>query len=527
MARFAPTRVLAGTDRTLAAGTRVVGRPAADAPVRLVIKLRSPESPESFATALGLMPPLERRRISDEEYAERYGAGEDDVAAVLAYCTEHRIERVYAKPAARIVVVQGTVEDVETAFGVDLKLVRGRRGEIYRTYAGPLSVPDPLHDVITTVVGFDDVELGIRGGRRCPVGRDPLSVPDIARLYDFPSGLDGRGQRIALLEFGGGFSAPDFATYFQSLGTAPPDVTVVTVGNGSNDVQGTLSTEVMLDVEVAGAAAPGAELTVYFGMNTMPGWLETFTTAVHDSPAPSVISTSWVKNEVENTKLTLPSSVVNEISRILAEAAVRGITVTAATGDTGFTAGVHDGAPHVALVASIPYALACGGTTLHLASGAIDKETVWNTAMSCATGGGVSEYFPKPPWQATANVPVVPVTKFAGRGIPDVAAAAGLVPGYQIFALGQSLASGGTSASAPLWAALIARVNQRLGEIRPGSTVGYVTPLLYTGVGLTSAFRDVKEDGNGFYSAADGWDPCTGWGTPNGTELLRALTSGQ
>jgi kumamolisin len=517
------------SDNTMTDGETLLGLPLPDAPVRLVVKVRAPESPATLATTLGLLPPLERPRISDREYAARYGARETEIAAVVRYFRARRLEPVYSEAVARIVVVTGTVRRVEAVFGVRLVLVRTRDGEVYRTFTGPLSVPEPLREIITTVVGFDDRPVGKRATNQCPTGTSPLPIPEVARLYNFPSDLNGTGQRIAFLEFGGGFSQADFTAYFTDLGVVAPPVTVVPVGGGSNDPKGNASREVMLDVEVAGAIAPGAELTVYAGLDSMAGWLETLTCAVHASPRPSVISISWVKNEFEADKLTLPCSMVDEINLILAEAAALNITVTAATGDSGSSAGVNDGKPHVSIFASSPYALGCGGTTIQLTDDAteIKSETVWNVSASCTTGGGVSEYFPKQPWQAAANVPTVPGTGFAGRGVPDVAAAADHVPGYRIYALGQFMTSGGTSASAPLWAGLIALVNQRLDQLSAGAAAGYIVPFLYCGVGLTDAFNDVQTGKNGFHFASPGWDPCTGWGTPNGVELLRALTGGQ
>jgi kumamolisin len=213
------------------------------------------------------------------------------------------------------------------------------------------------------------------------------------------------------------------------------------------------------------------------------------------------------------------------MNQALQDAAALGITVTVASGDNGSSDGLTDGNLHVDFPASSPYALACGGTTLRASGNRIQSETVWNeTALQeGATGGGVSVKFPIPQYQAGANVPVNPQTNFAGRGVPDVAGDADPSTGYQIAVDGQPTVVGGTSAVAPLWAALVALLNQSLGK-----SVGFLNPTLYSLA--TSATNDITQGNNddsglGSYSAQPGWDPCTGLGSPNGAALLSALQS--
>jgi kumamolisin len=172
----------------------------------------------------------------------------------------------------------------------------------------------------------------------------------------------------------------------------------------------------------------------------------------------------------------------------------------------------------VDLPASLPPVLACGGTRLNTSHGKITSETVWNELAQNegATGGGVSRIFALPSYQSSAGVPVHPETKFAGRGVPDVSGDADPVTGYQVRVDGKNLVIGGTSAVAPLWAGLIAVINQQIGK-----QVGFVQPALYR-IG-SSAFRDITTGNNDGYNAAINWDPCTGLGSPNGAALLKAL----
>jgi kumamolisin len=150
---------------------------------------------------------------------------------------------------------------------------------------------------------------------------------------------------------------------------------------------------------------------------------------------------------------------------------------------------------------------------------------VWNDGRGGATGGGVSDAFDLPSWQQGAGVPAsVNPGGRVGRGVPDVAGDADPRTGYQVEIDGQQATIGGTSAVAPLWAGLLALVNQSLG-----SPVGYLNPLLYGRLAGTGAFRDITSGDNSVggttgYAAGAGWDACTGLGSPDGQALLAALT---
>ena len=165
--------------------------------------------------------------------------------------------------------------------------------------------------------------------------------------------------------------------------------------------------------------------------------------------------------------------------------------------------------------------LGCGGTTLSVGP---TSETVWGGSGRGATGGGVSRTFPLPAYQSAAGVPGQADTGRPGRGVPDVAADADPATGYRIRVDGQEIVLGGTSAVAPLWAALVCRLVQALGDpLGPPHQALYGT----AGPGVAPpGFRDVTVGSNGAYDAGPGWDPCTGLGTPDGTALLAALRSG-
>ena len=164
--------------------------------------------------------------------------------------------------------------------------------------------------------------------------------------------------------------------------------------------------------------------------------------------------------------------------------------------------------------------LGCGGTRLTVSGNTIENESVWNDdPTSSATGGGVSDVFDLPAWQANAGVPtsVNPGGRI-GRGVPDVAGNASPATGYRVRVDYLTFTIGGTSAVSPLWAGLVALLNQKLAQ-----PVGWLNPLLYGPLAGSGALRDITSGSNGSYEAKAGWDACTGWGVPVGTRLLAAL----
>ncbi len=298
-------------------------------------------------------------------------------------------------------------------------------------------------------------------GRAATVANTQFTPLEIAQLYNFPANLDGTGECIGIIELGGGFKTADLKTYFSSLGLPAPTVSSVSVDGGANTPNGNADSadgEVVLDIEVAAAIAPKAKIVVYFTGNTSQGFLDAITQAVHDTVnKPSVISISWGGPESNWT-----DQAFQQFDQAFQDAATLGVTITVAAGDNGSSDGVNDGSPHADFPASSPNVLACGGTSLKASSTTIISEVVWNDGTDGgATGGGVSDHFLLPAYQNDAGVPpAADSTKNVGRGLPDVAADADPNTGYSVRVDGQNTEVGGTSAVAPLWAGLVARLNQ-------------------------------------------------------------------
>ena len=418
----------------------------------------------------------------------------------------------------------------------------------HRYRSGGLSVPAEVAGIVTAVLGLDDrpqarphfrllrartvapetvaPETVAPEGTVAPESKPtakPLTAPQVASFYDFPANTDGTGQTIAIIELGGGYTQSDLDTYFSGLGLATPSVTAVGVDGGSNSPGQQADGEVELDIQVAGAVAPGAAQVVYFAPNTDQGFVDAISQAIHATPTPIVVSISW--GGPENS---WSAQSRNAMDSAIADGAVLGVTVTVAAGDNGSSDDPNNAnSVNVDFPAASPNALACGGTRLigDVSTYTITSEVVWNEQANNegAGGGGVSTVFPLPPWQANAGVPASAAGGATGRGVPDVAGNADPTTGYLVIVDGKQQPIGGTSAVAPLWAGLIARLAQATKK-----KFGLLHPLIYAGITpgtTTPGFNDIVEGDNGAYKAGPGWDACTGLGSPNGTALLTRLSS--
>jgi len=520
----APSVPLAGSERLPLPGAQPAG--PVDPAERLEVTL---------ITRRAASLPLDRAgvpiRLSRSELRERYGSDPADhelVARVLGQ-REPEIQVTAHDPATRRMTVAGPAGALARAFGTELSLVTstGPAGEpvTHRQRRGSLHIPAELGGVIEAVLGLDSRPQARAQLRHA----DPAAIAttytpaQVASIYQFPAGTDGSGQTVAIIELGGGFSATDLDAYFGSLGIPAPSVTAIGVDGAANvagqDPQGA-DGEVLLDIEVVGAIAPGARQLVYFAPNTDQGFIDAVTAAVHAEPTPAAVSISWGAAESSWTAQSMTA-----LDQAIADGVALGVTVTAAAGDNGSSDGVSDGRPHADFPASSPHALACGGTSLRAdpSTGVITSETVWNDGAGAgATGGGVSVTFPLPAWQATAGVPASP-NGSPGRGVPDLAGNADPRTGYQVLVDGQHAVIGGTSAVAPLIAGLTARLAQALGK-----SVGPLQPSLYSGAQPgqpVASIRDITSGANGAYSARPGWDACSGLGVPVGSELLSQLSA--
>ncbi|HEY0161061.1 MAG TPA: S53 family peptidase, partial [Edaphobacter sp.] len=464
-----------------------------------------------------------RTRLTRTQFRASHGADPTAVRLVRTFAAEYELAVEPPAPGRRNIQLTGTIANLQRAFGVSL-VHKDLNGLACRVREGGIQLPQELAGYILAVLGLDNRPqaqphfriAGERGGAAAraaqgsgfarPHATSVSYTPvQVGQLYGFPEGASASGQTIGIVELGGGFRQADITAYFKSIGVPAPKVTAISVSGGKNspgDANGA-DGEVMLDIEVAAAVAPGARVVVYFAPNTDQGFVDAIATAVHDTTnKPSVVSISWGAAESSWT-----TQAMNALDAACQSAAALGITITVAAGDNGSTDGVSDNKNHVDFPASSPHVLACGGTNLQSSNGTISSETVWNDQNGGATGGGVSNAFALPSWQSGANVPK-PMVSAGGRGVPDVAGDADPETGYIVRVDGQSLVIGGTSAVAPLWAGLIALANQQ-----NGAPAGFINTIIYSAK-AKSSFRDITQGNNGAFKAGSGWDACTGLGSP-------------
>lgn len=546
---------ISGSHREPLSGARRTADAPPDEKVRIsVVVRRRPGAAGPSVEPLSTSPDASRLELR-QRLAEQRGADPREMAQVERFLRDAGLDVLSSDSSTRIIAAEGTVEQVSAAFGVSLG--HYETDEVtYRGREGAVHVPADIADLVEAVLGLDDrpqARSHVKPGRdldeselpdpeseaeavpgpaaaaQAPAAK-PLWATQVADLYGFPKN-NGAGQTIAILELGGGYTDADLSTYFARAKISPaPSVEAVSVDQGSNQPGGDADGEVLLDIEVAGSIAPGAKIVVYFADNSDRGFLDALTTAAHDTThAPSVISISWGGPEAAWT-----TQARKAFDGALADAAALGVTVLAAAGDHGAADGGGDGHIYADFPASSPHIVACGGTTLVASRGKIASEVVWNDNDGWATGGGISSAFKVPAYQQGISMPAnLNGSGKPGRGVPDIAGNADSTSGYIVRVDGQWTVVGGTSAVAPLYAGLIAQLNQSLG--RP---VGALLPALYgiPAADRANVLRDITTGNNSVpasqfgpatagYSAAAGWDACTGLGSVHGAAMATLLQS--
>jgi kumamolisin len=467
-------------------------------PIRLTIVLKPHRPLDPFGP-----------RLSRAEFGRRHGTLQAVIDRLTQYVGGYGLTVSHSSAAEHCVRLTGTYAEAQSAFEPEQigRYRWGARDLICRS--GHLHVPPDLAEHVVAIMGFDQRPIAKPHFRIRPLTTTSMvsyNPTQVAQRYGFPTGLTGLNETIALIELGGGYDASQVSSYFASQNVhRTGTLEAVPVDNASTEPAGQPSGpdgEVQLDIEVAGAIAPAANIAVYIGGNTSRAFLDTVSAAVHDTQrSPGIVSISWGGPETGWATQDLDA-----MDQLFQTAASLGITVCAASGDSGASDGSPDGSLTVDFPASSPHVLGCGGTRLP-PQGA---ETAWNDgAQGGASGGGFSGHFSRPAWQ-TGN-------DETGRGVPDVAGDADPATGYNVSIDGETTTVGGTSAVAPLWASLIALINQSLG-----AKVGFVNAALYA---APTALTDITSGNNNGYSAGPGWDPVTGLGTPKGEAVLAALKS--
>jgi subtilase family serine protease len=466
--------------------------------------------------------------LTPQEYTESFGPTEQDYRTVIKFAEANGLTVTTTHSNRVVLDVEGSVSDIERAFQITLRVYQHPTEA--RTFYAPDVEPSVDADIpVLSVSGLDNFELphpknlNLAPPKKSSADAMPKSGSGAGGTYagyDFRAAyapgvtLDGSGQSVGLLEFDGYYSN-DIASYENTTGL--PGVTLTDVAvDGGVSIPGSGNDEVALDIEMAIAMAPGlSKVIVYEAPNPSP-WPDLLNRIANDNLARQ-ISCSWGGGSPDATS-----------EQIFKQMAAQGQSFFNASGDSD------------AFVGSVPFPsdstniTQVGGTTLTTAGpgGSWSSETVWNwgqvKAKYVGSSGGVSTFYSIPNWQQGINM----TTNHGSttlRNIPDVALTADNI--WVAYNNGQSGTFGGTSAAAPLWAAFTALVNQQ--AVAAGQpAVGFINPAIYTigkGANYTADFHNITT-GNNFskssptnFPAVPGYDLCTGWGTPNGTNLINAL----
>ncbi len=540
---------MAGKTHVVLPGSKRAKDPAA-------VRVGNIDPKEKIVVTIGLAGPklpgadeYVGQTLTPAELAEKFGAKQADADKVAKSLKKFGLKVDAVSLETRSMTVSGTAAAIEAAFKPGLAIMRSVRDGQYRGRQGSIQIPAQLKGIVTGVFGLDQRRMARRKSGAALLASQAAALSavtpaDLEQRYNFPPG-DGAGQSIVIAEFGGGYFATDTTAYCNKFQRPAPNVQAIAIDAPAYTLQQTLalppqqrrqvlgdSVEVMMDVEIVAGLCPKASISVYFSTFDQRGWVDLLNKVITAKPV--ALSCSWGLAEDD------PSWSANAVAAIddrLNAARLLGITTCVSSGDDGSGDQIDDGHAHIDFPSSSPNALAVGGTMLTKSGSNINEVTWWESpgqraGGGGATGGGVSTVFPRPAWQKV-KVKSLNSGSIDGRVAPDIAALSG-PPLYDLIFVGKDAPNGGTSASAPLWAALIARINAGLPTAKQQR---FLTPLLYQNgangqpVGKSSS-RDITignnashpEPGKG-YKAGPGFDPVTGWGVPDGVKLLNFLAA--
>ena len=516
--------------------------------------------------------------LTNEQIVEKFGPTEKAVGEITKFATDHGLKIENVDPRSGRVVLTGEAGKFQNAFQIPLKEYTTPDGHTFRGRQGALAIPDSLHRHIEGVYGLDNRPHARSYARFLPMpenqvapelgqpqkfaeprdgskgGSTPVEPPpkageapkptdggtgtgagpaeprartgylstEIADAYKFPKQGMGENTSVSIIQLGGGMDMLNEAAYYKQHGLPMPEIKLVSVSGAPTSPSGIprYDGEVALDSQIIGGIAPKAQQKIIFAPNTDAGFIDAVTRgtfeAAGERPTNS-ISISWGQAEEAWTPQAMQG-----LSTAFKKAAMKGISIFAAAGDDGAVDNAPSGRFNTDYPASDPNVTAAGGTRLLIERGQISSEMAWNSSGG-ATGGGISQKFPRPDYQSNLAIPKNPQNpNFLGRGVPDIAGNADPSTGWKIRVGGVDQLSGGTSAVAPMFAGLSLRISSIIG----GNT-GPWNPFLYrTGMGGGAIYNDIILGHNNGYSTAFGWDPVTGWGSINGTKMLEAIRLG-
>jgi hypothetical protein len=467
-----------------------------------------------------------------EQFAAMFGPAPEDYQRLIDFAVAHgfTVKRQHANRA--MLTVEGAVADIEQAFQVTLR--RYQHPTENRTFFAP--DVEPSLDLGVTVLAISGLDNFVvphpMSLKPMPAARPANAAPangsypggyyignDFRNAYIPGVTLTGTGQVVGLLEFDA-YYASDIAAYEAQANTGYPSVPLTNVYiDGINSPPGSGDVEVSLDIEMAISMAPGlSQIIVYEGGPNASG--DDILSQMANVKQANQLSSSWTFGITQLTEQTFQ------------QFALQGQSFFNASGDSD----AYSNFNRPASPADDPLITIVGGTTLTTSNnGAWVSEKVWNW-FNDGTGqygssGGVSPYYSIPTWQQGISM-VANLGSTRHRNLPDVAMVGDAIVVY--YNDGSIGGVGGTSCATPLWAAFMALVNQRAAAAGLPAA-GFINPAVYAigqSASFTQDFHDITVGNNTNldspvkYPAVAGYDLCTGWGTPNGANMIFALSPG-
>ena len=496
--------------------------------------------------------------LTPEEFRKRFAPGPEDIKAVTGWLISHGFTIEEVARGGTWINFSGPVSLVERAFHVKIRNYNVN-GQLRHANANDPAIPRGLSDLVGGIVSLHNFPRKTMNNGLLPLKPESpapdatfgnshyLAPGDFATLYNvntlYSAGIDGSGQSIAIV----GRTHPSSTNWstFRSLMALPANPPVVIVnGTDPGDLGGNEDNEADLDVEWSGSV--GINATIIFVVSESTGSTDGVDLSaqyiVNNNLAP-VMSTSFgeCESQLGHTERTF-------YNNLWQQAAAQGITSFVSSGDSG-AAGCNAGSDSsgsgaaVNGLASTSYNVAVGGTEFNEGSGSYWNtgngagdtsvisyipEIAWNESGSVSggsglwsTGGGVSSYYSKPAWQVSSGVPAD-----GKRDLPDVSLSAAGHDGYLVETQGALYAIGGTSASSPSFAGLMALIVQKTGQ-RQGNanTRFYQLAAAQYGAGGATVFHDITSGNNSVpgvtgYSSTTGYDLATGLGSVDANALV-------
>lgn len=464
-----------------------------------------------------------RHYLTPEQFSERFGASEASYQSVVTFARSHNLTITATHPNRLVLDVNATVAEIEQAFHLKLRVYNHPNEN--RKFFAPDSEPSVDQGLpILHISGLDNYWLPHPNFKSTPIdqmdgvkprsGSGPSGTyagTDFRKAYVPGTQLTGTGQSVGLLEFDSYYSS-DITAYNNQIGLAVggPQLVNVSVDGGVSQ-PGAGNGEVALDIEMVIAMAPGvSKIYVYEAPNPSP-WVDLLSKMANDNLAKQ-LSCSWGGGSPDLGA-----------ENIFKQMAAQGQSFFNASGDSDAFVGLVDFPSDSTNIIQV------GGTTLNTGvNGSWSSETVWNWGRGTGSSGGISTYYRLPIWQQGISMALNQGSTLM-RNTPDVALTADDI--FTISDRGVRSTVGGTSCAAPLWAALMALVNQKAAA-RGLPALGFVNPALYQigkGPNYTNCFHDITSGNNTWtrsrseFFAVTGYDLCTGWGTPNGTNFINSL----